>query len=74
MGWVYFIKKVSPGPPRTATYLRDDGKFYGFPSNAKQYETREEAERKAFLLVSKNPEWIGRVTVVRHGYNAVHEP
>lgn len=47
------------------SYLRNDGKFNGSREEAKQFETRDEAEAKAFLIVAGHPDWIGLLSVVR---------
>jgi len=66
MGWVFIVKRIMPsgfGP--VSCYLGTDGKFNAGRDRAWKFETTESAEAKAFLLVSKHPEWIGRLSVVR---------
>ncbi len=74
MPWVYAIKRTMPSSfGEVPCYFKSDGKFNGSMSQAKEFETREEAETKAFLLVTKHPEWIGRLSVVRWGQNLTRE-
>jgi hypothetical protein len=42
-----------------------DGKLLGSHDEAKQFETHNEAEAKAFSIVMKHPSLIGMVSVVR---------
>lgn len=66
MPFVYLIKRSLPSKwGDFPCYMRPDGKFNGGHSEAKQYETKEEAEAKAFLLTVKYPAWIGNLHVVR---------
>lgn len=63
MPFVYLIKRS--GVTIHPSYLRKDGKFNGGHDEAVQYETKEEAEAKAFTLIAKHPEWLGHLSVVR---------
>lgn len=63
MPFVYLIKRT--GVTLHPSYLRRDGKFNGGRNEAVQYETRDEAEAKAFSLIAKHPEWLGHLSVVR---------
>lgn len=69
MPFIYLIKRSMPPSPfmtsMSTSYLRPDGKFNGAHHEAKQYETREEAEAKAFNLIAKHSEWFGKLSVVR---------
>ena len=46
-------------------YFRRDGKLFALRHEAVQYETKEEAEAKAFTLIAKRPELLGNLSVVR---------
>lgn len=61
--WVYLVKRS--GVTIHPSYLKPDGKFNGGLKEAKQFESREEAETKAFMLITKYPDWIGKLKVVR---------
>jgi len=66
MGWVYLVKRRLPsgfGP--VVCYLGTDGKFNSSRERGWKFETEESAEAKAFALVAKHPDWIGRLSVVR---------
>jgi hypothetical protein len=63
MAFVYLVKRE--GVTLHPSYLRPDGKFNGGHKEAKQYETKEEAETKAFMIITQHPEWVGLLRVVR---------
>lgn len=64
MPWVYLVKVTTR---QGMWYLNNHGKwrFNTDRDVAKQFETRESAESRAFLMVSKDPEILGKVAVVR---------
>jgi hypothetical protein len=64
--WVYLVKCVTKEAGTTVTtYLRKDGWLRGGHDEGIQFETREEAEAKAFKIVAKHPDLLGRLSVVR---------